>query len=871
MSTSGGDEVGTGVGVRAGVAAYAPMARALPSHIGPYRVIDVLGEGGMGVVYLAEQDEPVRREVALKVLRPGANSKLVVARFESERQALAVMEHPNITRVYDAGETETGLPYFVMERVDGVPITEYAAAHRLTTRERVRLFTQVCRAVQHAHQKGIIHRDIKPSNVLVTEADGAPLCKVIDFGIAKAVAPAPGDPHLTQTGTPVGTPAYMSPEQVMGSGIDVDTRADIYSLGVLLYELLAGVLPFDPVTHPGWALLAQQLSQDAPAPSAHFGALGAAARSELASERRTEPTALRSALSGDLDCVVLKALEKDRERRYPSAGALAADLEHYLADEPVTARPPDRVYRARKFVRRHRAAVSFAAAAVVMLVAFAAVMAVQARRIAHARAVAEARQGQAEELIGFMLGDLRTRLTPIGRLDVLDDVGKKALGYFAAVPESELSSTELFRRSQALQQLGQVRQDQGNLAAAADAYRQSLALAQGLAARDPRNDKWQLGLGAAYFYVGQLQWQQGDFDGALAHLVPYLRITEALVARAPDSLAYRLELAQANSNIGSVKEAKGDAAGALDAFRASLAIEQALVRRDSSNAEWRLNLAQTYNAIGVVQRKLGDLADAERSHRAEIAIKGALVGRDTSDRQLQRSLAVGQAYLGNLLLAMGDVDGAASQFRPARAIYASLAANDTGNADWQRNLANGERLLGEALLLHGDLAGAQRELSASRARLERVFAASPQNRVVRRDLARARVALGRTWSQAGRGAAALALADEALAAVRPALESNPGDAELRRVVAEAELAGGEFRDAAGDRAGARESWASALTTIDSAARASRETDLTALRAIALLHLDRVDEAKPIVRDLLARGYRERRFVALVNAKGATRP
>jgi serine/threonine-protein kinase len=657
----------------------------------------------------------------------------------------------------------------------------------------------------------------------------------------------------------------------MGSGIDVDTRADIYSLGVLLYELLAGVLPFDPVTHPGWALLAQQVTQDAPAPSAHYGALGVAARSELASERRTDPGSLRTALAGDLDCVVLKALEKDRERRYATASALAADLEHYLADEPVTARPPSRAYRARKFVRRHRTAVAFAATALVMLVAFSVAVTVQARRLAHARAIAEARQGQAEELIGFMLGDLRTRLTGIGRLDLLDDVGRKAVGYFAAVPESELSNEELFRRSQALQQLGQVRQDQGNLAAAADAFRQALMLAQGLAARDPRNDKWQIGLGAAQFYVGQLQWQQGDFDGALAHFVPYLHITEALVARAPDSLAYRLELAEANSNIGSVREAKGDAAGALAAFRASLAIEQDLVRRDSANAEWRLLLAHTYNAVGVVQRKVGDLAGSARSHRAEIAIKEALVAQDSGDRQRQRYLAIGHAYLGNLLLATGDVTGAAAEFQPARAIYASLAAYDTSNAEWRRNLANGERLLGETFLLRDDVGGAERELGSSRARLERLLAASPDNRAVRRDLARTRIALARAWSRTGRGAEAVTLADQALAVVRPAFESSPGDAETRRVLAETYVARGEVRDATGDAADARQSWERALATVDSLARATRQTDLLALQATALLDLGRVSEARPVVRELLARGYREPRFVALAEAKRATTP
>ena len=837
-----------------------PVGQRIPLRIGPYRVVRVLGQGGMGIVYLAEQDEPVRREVALKVLRVGMDTEHIVARFESERQALAVMEHPNITRVYDAGATESGLPYFVMERVEGVPITEYADSRRLTTRERVRLFTQVCRAVQHAHQKGIIHRDIKPSNVLVAEENGDPLCKVIDFGIAKAITPGADDPRITVAGTAVGTPAYMSPEQSAGSGLDIDTRSDIYSLGALLYELLAGTLPFDPPSHGGWAPC---VTEDAPPPSVRYAALGLPEREKLAAERRTDAGSLRRELEGDLDCVVLKAVERDRERRYATASDLALDLERYLVDEPVAASTLSGVYRARKFVRRHRIGVAFTTTVIALLVAFSVAMAAQARRLAQARAVAEARQQQAEELIGFMVGDLRTRLTPIGRLDVLDEVGKKALGYFAAVPETELSDEELFRRAQALHQLGEVRMDQGNLAAAGDAFRQSLALAAGLAARDAKNGEWQLGLGTSHFWVGALQWRQGDFDGALEHFVHYLRISDALVARHPDSLPYRLELAQAHSNIGSVKEAKGDPEGALRSFLASLTIKRDLVRRDSTNLDWRLDLAHTYNSVGVVQTKLGDLAGAAESHRAELAIKEALVARDPSDRQRQRYLAHAYVYLGNLLVAMGDADGGLAELRRARAIYASLAAQDSSNALWRRNLANAARFLGQAQLERGDAPAALRELGDSRAQLERLLAASPDNRTARRDVALTETALGRALLRTGQPVAALA-------AVRHALDLEgraPSDVDGRRVIGDAYAALGEITSRTGSAEDARQARAHALESVDSAAQATRQTDLLALRATALLDLDRLDDARPVVRELLGRGYRRPSFVELARRKG----
>jgi len=838
-----------------------------PTRIGPYRILDMLGKGGMGVVYLAEQLEPVQREVAVKVLRTADDSDLVVARFNTERQALAVMDHPNITKVFDAGITESGWPYFVMERVDGVPVTEYAAAHRLGLRERVGLFIQICRAVQHAHQKGIIHRDLKPSNILVTHGDGAPLCKVIDFGIARAVERPPDAPQLTQTGLSLGTPAYMSPEQAFGSVLDVDTRTDIYALGVVLYELLAGVLPFDPETYRGLALLAQHATTEAPAPSARVGALPPEEQSRLAAQRAVDPVTLRRQLGGELDWIVLKAMEKERDRRYETANDFALDLERYLANEPVLAGPPSRAYRARKFVRRHRVGVTFAATVMLLLVGFSAATTVQARRIARARAVALARQGQAEDLIGFMLGDLRTKLTEIGRLDVLDDVGKKALAYFAAVPEMAPSDEELFRSSQTLRQLGEVRFEQGDLAAAMEAYRQSLTLANGLAARDPTNREWQVGLGASHFGVGFIKWRQGDFDGALAEFVPYLRITEALVAGRPDSLGYRMELAYAHSNIGSVKEAKGDLAGALDAFRSTLAIKQDLVRRDSTKLDWRLDLSHTYNSVGVIQRKMGDLDGAAKSFRAERALKETLVARDPANRAWERYLAIAYTYLGDLLVTRGDLDSAVANLQAGRALYADLVSRDPSNAEWRRALGAAERLVGQALVERGAADAALEVLGTSSARLEELVAKSPDNRQWQRALVRTQTALAQALLLAGRRTEALAAARRALAVGEPEVERASADIEGHQLLSEAYLGMAQVLDRAGDADGARQAVSRAFATIDSLARASRQTDLLALSATALLHMNRTEDARPLVRELARRGYRRPSFVALVRDKG----
>ena len=329
--------------------------------IGRYKLLQLIGEGGFGSVYMAEQERPVRRKVALKIIKLGMDTKQVIARFEAERQALALMDHPNIARVLDAGSTEAGLPYFVMELVRGVPITEYCDANSLSTRSRLDLFQAVCSAVQHAHQKGIIHRDIKPSNVMVTLHDGTPVPKVIDFGIAKAMNQRLTDKTLfTEFRQFIGTPQYMSPEQAEMSGLDVDTRADIYSLGVLLYELLTGTTPFDPerLRSLAFSEIHRLIREEDPhKPSTRVSTLGEAATT-TAKHRRTDARALRRTLAGDLDWIVMKALEKDRTRRYDTANALQQDIRRHLANEPVLAGPPGAAYRIGKFLRRNRTGVA---------------------------------------------------------------------------------------------------------------------------------------------------------------------------------------------------------------------------------------------------------------------------------------------------------------------------------------------------------------------------------------------------------------------------------------------------------------------------------------------------------------------------------
>jgi serine/threonine-protein kinase len=846
--------------------------------IGRYTLLRKLGEGGCGVVYLAEQREPLRRNVALKVIKLGMDTREVIARFEAERQALALMDHPDIARVFDAGATDAGRPFFVMEYVDGVPITRFCDEHRLPMAARLELFARVCTALQHAHQKGIIHRDLKPSNILVTQQDGGPAPKVIDFGIAKATHGRLTE-HTLLTGIEqfVGTPAYMSPEQAERRDLDIDTRSDVYSLGVLLYELLTGRPPYDPkeLVRAGLEEIRRIIREvDPPRPSTRIATLADADRATVASLRGSGSVHLAAVLRGDLDWIVMRCLEKDRDRRYGTAHELADDVRRHLRQEPVAARPPSRLYRLQKFVARNRlacASVAAVAAALVLGTVVSVRQAVRATRAeglarlerdaaqaagraeAVARADAQRRQEQAEALLTFMLGDFRTELKKLGRLNLLDSVGEQAMAYFAALDPRDLTDTALARQAKALTQIGETRMDQARYPEAAAAFTTAYGRAAALAERHPRDGDMLFERAQAEYWMGFVARRRGDYVLARTWLTRYRDSTLELVALEGPTLRARQELTYGHHNLAVLELDRGALPAAEASFTAERAALGELIAAHPADSALQLRRADVASWLGTVAERDGRYAEAI-GHFTQMAKEvDALAAREPTVVRWQFKQAESLTFIGSLRALLGQTAEAAAHYDRARPLFDTLTTHDPKNQQWQVGLMN-LRLQQAALRLHeGDAAGANALLGETRDRLERLAAAEPSSRAFARLLAA-------TWRLEGslRLAQQRPDANEAVAqAARLAdeLVQNPGaDNWAYWEFGQAHLLLGRLALARNRPDEARDEWNRVASELAPRAAGSNDWRLLDPAAQAGVLSGRTAAARPLIDRLRAAGY-----------------
>ncbi len=808
-------------------AGYAPMSEQPGTIIAErYKLLEEIGQGGMGTVWAAEQTAPVRRKVALKLIKAGMDSRSVLARFEAERQALALMDHPNIAKVLDGGLTESGRPFFVMEYVKGVPITEYCDATRLSVEERLNLFVQVCSALQHAHQKGIIHRDLKPLNILVAPYDDKSVPKVIDFGLAKAMHQSLTEKTLyTAHEMVLGTPLYMSPEQAQLNNLDVDTRADIYSLGVLLYELLTGTTPLERqrFKEAAWDEIRRMIREDEP-PTPSTRLSSTETLPTLATFRHTEPAKLKKLVRGELDWIVMKALEKDRTRRYETASGLARDIQRYLKDEVVEARPPSTGYRIGKFVRRHRAQVM--AGGLVLLALFAGIAGTTwgLIREAHANARLEAslrRERKANADLSSANAKVKARYdlavdavktfhTGVSEDFLLKEEKFKALrnrllksasdfyGKLGALlgEETDFGSRRALARSNF--ELARLTEQVGRKEDALTAHRSVLAAREAMAAEPEADLETRVEVGRSLTEVTSLLDLMGRADEALA---VYRRL-ESLAGSAGSDPTARAELAGCCTRLARVLQHAGQPAEALAAcLRARTDLETLAAAPGASN-EVRRDLAETVHQLACHLWYTGKPAEAVNEFRAALQIDRKLADENPAVPEFRFNQARSHDFLGKILSDTGKPEEAEAELRRALALYQELVNGNPAITVFRRNLAVCRQCIGSLLSETGKPVEAKAELHMALALEQKLVDEDPGDIYFRGGLAECHTKLGRLRLQMGKPEEAEAECQTAVTIWQKLVEDTPGVALYHCMLAQSVqnlgdvvLAAGRFAEA----------------------------------------------------------------------------
>lgn len=765
---------------------------------GRYKLLEAIGAGGMGTVLMAQQIEPVKRTVAIKVVKAGMDSKAVLARFEAERQALAMMDHPNIAKVLDAGTTEGGRPFFVMELVRGVPITQFCDERKLNPRQRLELFVPVCQAIQHAHQKGIIHRDIKPSNVLVAMYDDRAVPKVIDFGVAKATSNVLTESSLvTGFGTIVGTPEYMSPEQAVINNLDIDSRSDVYSLGVLLYELLTGTTPVDRKSL-GQAALLEILrivrEVEAPRPSAKLS--GMDTLPNVAAKRGVEPAKLSKLMVGDLDWVVLKALEKDRARRYETANAFARDIQRYLADEFVEARPPSSTYRLQKFIRKHRAGVAFAivlASTLLIATVLSSTLALWAYRAENDMRIALSAT-EAEKLRAQAARD-RTR-------QALDDMTSTITGEVLATQNSLTEDQQAFlsgvlkyyqefadeeatdegskkRVTAAAIRVALIEHRLGRSQQAIEAYQKACILSEALSSEFPDNREYLRLVVRCHSDLGLLLAEQGKLSEARQQLDLALTLRMNRANNRPLDEQEQVDMAMIEMNQGFIAASENNVQMTLARYQHALEMLETAMRSEEDDDRTRLTYARCLGSLGWVRQAEQKFDLAEELIERSIAEYSVLLESAPNDAELIAGKALCHGNLANVYTQVGNLAGAAEQYRSCLQMHQFLADRYPNIPQHRLDIANIHNSVGLMFIEEGKWPEARTELARAVEILEELIADGRDGGLARALMVKCRGNTGRLFAEMGDLAAAELEHRQALEIIEQLVRENAEVLELR--------------------------------------------------------------------------------------------